>query len=266
MLTAATSGQVGAAAGALAFPVLGPVGVVAIRQWVAAIGLAVAVRPRWWTFTRAQWWPVLALAATQGIMNLTLYASVQRVGLGLGVTLEFLGPLALALLASRRLADLVGAVIALGAVIILARPQPSTDYLGIALGAVAGVCWAVYIVLNQVVGARHSGLTGSATAAMASAIVYVPIGIVVLLHSSLTWAAIGLAVTAGVLASAVTMVCDLTALRYVPRRTFSMFMSLHPVLGAVVGMVVLRQYLPVLDWAAIAVIVCVNAWTIQRSR
>ncbi|MFC4467031.1 hypothetical protein ACFPH6_21320 [Streptomyces xiangluensis] len=102
MVGSGLSNQVGASIAALAFPVLGPVGVVAVRQWVAAVVLLSAGRPNLRTFTAAQWRPVLGLAAVFATMNLTLYAAIDRIGLGFAVTLEFLGPLAVALASARR--------------------------------------------------------------------------------------------------------------------------------------------------------------------
>lgn len=101
MVGSGLSNQIGASVGALAFPVLGPVGVVAVRQWVAAVVLLGAGRPRLRGFGAAQWRPVLGLAVAYAAMNLTLYAAIDRIGLGLAVTLEFLGPLAVALATSR---------------------------------------------------------------------------------------------------------------------------------------------------------------------
>ena len=106
MLGSALSNQLGAATGALAFPAIGPAGVVAVRQWVAAVVLLAAGRPRIRRFGWSQWWPVLLLALVFATMNLSLYTAVSRVGLGLAVTLEFLGPLTVALAASRRRTDL----------------------------------------------------------------------------------------------------------------------------------------------------------------
>lgn len=104
--------QTGAATGALAFPAIGPAGVVAVRQWVAGLVLLAVGRPRLRSFTWRQWWPVLCLAMVFATMNLTLYTAIDRIGLGLAVTLEFLGPLAVALAASRRLVDLLCALVA----------------------------------------------------------------------------------------------------------------------------------------------------------
>ncbi len=142
MTGSAASNQFGAATAALAFPVLGPAGVVAVRQWVAGALLLAAVRPKFASFTRQQWWPVLALALIFATMNLSLYVAIDRIGLGLAVTLEFLGPLSVALLASRRATDIGCALIAGAAVVVLARPQPGTDYAGIILAMLAAACWA----------------------------------------------------------------------------------------------------------------------------
>jgi inner membrane transporter RhtA len=182
MLGSGLSNQVGAATGALAFPVIGPAGVVAVRQWVAAALLWAVGRPRIRHFTWPQWWPVLLLALVFATMNLSLYTAIGRIGLGLAVTLEFLGPLGVALAASRRRVDLACALAAGMAVIVLARPQPTTDYLGIALALVAAVCWASYILLNRLIGRRLPGAEGSAAAAGLSALLYIPVGILTLLH------------------------------------------------------------------------------------
>src|SRR5215469_1533897 len=137
MSGSALSCQLGAATAAIAFPALGPAGVVAIRQWVAGAVLLSVGRPRFRTFTWRQWWPVLSLAAVFATMNLSLYVAIDRIGLGLAVALEFLGPLAVALAASRRRIDLSCALVAGAAVVVLTRPQPTTDYAGIGLGLLA---------------------------------------------------------------------------------------------------------------------------------
>ncbi|HET6859734.1 MAG TPA: EamA family transporter, partial [Streptomyces sp.] len=165
MVGSGLSNQMGASVGALAFPVIGPVGVVAVRQWVAAVVLLSAGRPKLRAFTAAQWRPVLGLAVVFATMNLTLYMAIDRIGLGLAVTLEFLGPLAVALAASRRRIDLACASAAAAGVLVLTRPQASTDYLGIGLALTAAVCWGCYILLNRTVGRRLPGLEGSAAAA-----------------------------------------------------------------------------------------------------
>jgi inner membrane transporter RhtA len=263
MTGSAASTQLGAATAALAFPVLGPAGVVAVRQWVAGAVLLTAARPKFASFTRQQWLPVVALALIFATMNLSLYTAIDKIGLGLAVTLEFLGPLSVALLASRRVIDLGCALIAAAAVVVLARPQPSTDYLGIVLALLAAACWAGYILVNRVVGTRLPGSQGPAAAACLSALLYVPVGVWILASHQVTGVALGRAATAGLLCSAVPMVADVLALRRVPARLFGVFMSVNPVFAALTGVIVLRQSLALADWLAIATIVTANAVSVS---
>lgn len=267
MLTSAAANQTGAACGALAFGVLGPAGVVAVRQWIAAITLLATARPRLRSFTAAQWRLVLLLAIVYGTMNLSLYTAISRLGLGLGMTLEFLGPLTVGLAASRRRVDLACAVVAGAGVAVLARPQPSTDYAGIALGLLAAACWAGYILLNRELGERIPGAQGSAAAACVSALAYVPVGIVVLVRHPPTATALACAAAAGILSSAVPLLTDLLALRRVPAGYFGIFMSVNPVLAALAGLVILHQSLSWESWLSIAAIVAANAIsTLTRQR
>jgi inner membrane transporter RhtA len=266
MTGSAASAQLGAATAALAFPVLGPAGVVAVRQWVAGAVLFTTVRPRFGSFTRAQWRPVLALALIFATMNLSLYLAIDRIGLGLAVTLEFLGPLSVALLASRRAIDLGCALVAGTAAVVLARPQPSTDYAGIGLAVLAAACWAGYILVARVVGARLPGSQGPAAAASLSALLYVPVGIWVLVSHPVTVTALGRAATAGLLCSAVPMVADLLALRRIPARFYGVFMSVNPVFAALTGLVALGQSLAGLEWLAIAAIVTANGVSMSAGR
>nr|WTA00776.1 EamA family transporter [Streptomyces sp. NBC_00857] len=265
MLGSGLSNQTGASIAALAFPVLGPAGVVAVRQWVAAVVLGAVGRPRLRHFTAAQWRPVLGLALVFAGMNLSLYTAIERIGLGLAVTLEFLGPLTVALAGSRRRVDLVAAVAAAGAVVVLTRPTPSTDYLGIGLALLAATCWGCYILLNRTVGARLPGLEGSAAAAAVSGALYLPVGAWVLWHHPPTPAALGCALAAGVLSSAVPFLADLLALRRIPAHFFGVFMSVNPVFAALAGLAVLGQRLDFLAWLAIAVIVGANTAAVSTA-
>ncbi|MFI7413531.1 EamA family transporter [Streptomyces sp. NPDC049627] len=266
MIGSGLSNQTGAALGSLAFPVLGPVGVVAVRQYVAALVLMAVGRPRLRTFTWRQWWPVTLLSVVFGTMNLSLYSAIDRIGLGLAVTLEFLGPLTIALATSRRRIDVCGAVIAAAGVVTLMRPRPSTDYAGMALGLLAAVCWASYILLNRTVGRRIPGAQGAAAASCLSALLFLPIGAVVALRHPPTAGALAFAVAAGVLSSAVPYLADLFTLRHVPARAFGLFMSVNPVLAAMVGLIGLGQDLGMPEWAGIGAIVAANTLSMLTSR
>ena len=265
MTVGATSNQLGAGVGALAFPVLGPLGVVAVRQVVAAAVLLPSARPRVRQMTWAQWWPTLLLAAVFGGMNLSLYASIDRIGLGPAVTLEFLGPLAVAVAASRTRVDIASAVLAAAGVYVLVLPGSPGDLLGVALGVVAACCWAAYIVLNRVLGARMPGVQGPAVASAVSALAFLPVVAVLVLDGRLAGTPLACAAAAGVLSSVVPYAVDLTALRHVPARVFGVFMSAHPVLAAVVGLVVLGQALRLHEWVGIAVVVAANALGVRRT-
>jgi inner membrane transporter RhtA len=265
MVGSGLGSQSGAAVGALAFDVIGPVGVVAVRQWVAGVVLLAVGRPRLRSFTRQQWVPVLGLAAVFAVMNVSLYSAVDRIGLGLAVTLEFLGPLAVALAGARHRATLGCLAPAVVGVVLLTRPQPSSDYVGVALALLAALCWAGYILLNRTIGQRTPGVAGSAAAGAVSALLYVPVGIAVLIANPPTPTALACAAAAGVLASVVPFLFDLLALRRVPAPVFGIFMSGSPVYAALIGAVVLGQALAVLDWAGIALVVLANVGAVRLS-
>ncbi|OPF74660.1 EamA family transporter [Streptomyces antioxidans] len=266
MIGSGLSNQTGAAIGSHAFPVIGPVGVVAVRQYVAAAVLLAVGRPRLRGFTWWQWRPVVGLAVVFGTMNLSLYSAIDRIGLGLAVTLEFLGPLCIALIGSRRRVDACCALVAAAAVVTLMRPRPSADYLGMGLGLLAAVCWASYILLNRTVGRRVPGAQGSAAAAGISALMFLPVGIAVAVHRPPTVSAVAYAIVAGVLSSAVPYLADLFTLRRVPAQAFGLFMSVNPVLAALVGRVGLGQHLGWAEWISVAAIVAANALSILTRR
>lgn len=259
MLSGATSNQFGAAVGATAFDAIGPVGVVAVRQIVGAAVLMPVVRPPLNRFTRAQWWPILLLGLVFVTMNLTLYLAVDRIGLGLAVTLEFLGPLGVALASSRRLLDLFCAVIAFAGVWILVLPGPASDLIGVGFGLIAACCWASYILLNRVIGRRTAGLHGAAAATLVAAVMSAPVVVVFAVQGRFDAMSILAAVAAGVFCSAFPYALDLLALRRVPTSVFGVFMSINPVIAALAGLIVLHQVPVAHEWLGIAIIVAVNA-------
>ena len=253
------SNQIGAGIGAHAFAAVGPAGVVAVRQLVAAAVLLSAARPPLHRFTWKQWWPALLLGGTIAVMNICLYVAIQRIGLGLAVTLEFLGPLAIALTRSRSRLDLLCAVCAGVGVYVLVLPGPSSDYLGIGIAAAGAACWAAYIMLNRVVGRRLPGLQGPAAATLVSMVLYLPVAVLIFFAGSLTAPALLFSVVAGVLCSVIPYAADLVALRHVRPAFFGVYMSINPLLAALSGMIVLGQILALHEWLGIGVIVATNA-------
>ena len=266
MLASGMSNQVGAAVGARAFGAIGPAGVVAFRQVVAAAVLLPVARPSIRRMSWAQWWPTLLLAGVFACMNLSLYTAIDRIGLGLAVTLEFLGPLGVALAASRTRLHLLAAVSAAVGVYVLVLPGPSSDYLGIGLALLAAGCWAAYIVLNRIVGARLPGLQAPAVATLLSALVYLPVLFALNAEGRLIGLPVLYAITAGVLSSVVPYAADLTVLRHIPARFFGTFMSMHPVWAALAGLVLLGQVLNAHEWIGIVVVALSNAVAVMSTK
>lgn len=266
MTASAASNQLGAAVGAHAFAAIGPAGVVAVRQFVAAAVLLPMARPNLRRFTWAQWWPTIALGLVFATMNLSLYMAIDRIGLGLAVTLEVLGPLGVALAGSRTRQDFLFVLVAAVGVYVLVLPGPSSDYLGVGLGLLAAGCWAAYILLNRLVGARLPGLQAPAVATAMSATLYVPVAVLLVLHGKLTGMSILYAVGAGVFCSVVPYAVDVIALRKVPARLFGLAMSVHPVLAALAGLVVLGETLELHHWAGILLVVTANALAVTCSK
>ena len=263
MVSSSLGSQTGAAIGALAFPVLGPVGVVAVRQWVAGVILLAVGRPRLRVVQAAGVGAVIGLAVVFAAMNVSLYTAIDRVGLGLAVTLEFLGPLSVALVGARtatsagprRTLTTICALLAGAGVVVLTRPQPTTDYVGVGFGLLAAVCWAATSCSTAPLGQRVPGVEGSAAAGALSALVYVPVGIAILIAHPPTPAALACALAAGVLSSVVPFLADLLALGRVPAHSFGIFMSLSPVFAAAIGAAFLGEALAAVDWLAIGLIV-----------
>lgn len=258
MLASSASNQVGAAVGASAFPAIGPIGVVAVRQIVTALVLVPSVRPRLRGLRADQWRPILALVVVLSVMNLSLYAAIDRIGLGLAVTLEFLGPLTVAVASSRRAMDIAGAVLAGIGVVVLTSPGPTTDVIGIALGLLAATAWGCYILLNRTLGQRLPGLQGTAVASLVAAAAWSPIAVVGFAFHAPTAAAIGLAIACGLMSSIVPYVADLLALRRVPAHIFGTFTSVNPIWAALAGWLLLHQPLHVHEWVGIGLIVISN--------
>ncbi|WP_051171923.1 EamA family transporter [Microbacterium indicum] len=266
MLASSASNQAGAALGATAFPAIGAVGVVAVRQLVAALILTPVVRPRLRGLRRDQWVPIIGLALVFSVMNLSLYAAVDRLGLALAVTLEFLGPLTVAVAGSRRLVDLGCALLAGVGVVVLTGPGPSSDVVGIALGLVAATAWGAYILLNRALGRRLPGLHGTAAASLVTGAAWTPIAAVWFALHTPTACGIALAVACGLLSSVLPYVADLLALRRIPAPVFSTLTSINPVWAALAGWIVLGQALATAEWTGMGLIVASNAVVSARGR
>ncbi len=251
--------------GALAFPVLGPAGVVAVRQLVAAVALMALSRPSLRRLVWGQWWPVLVLAGIFSVMNLSLYVAIDRIGLGLAVTLEFLGPLAVALFGSRGRSELMIAIGAATGVYVLILPDASSDLIGVGLALFAAACWAGYILVNRVAGSRLPGVEAPALAATISTFLYLPVLVALVAQGRLDGIPLLYALAAGVLSSVVPYATDLVVLRSVPPRLFGVLMSAQPGLAALAGLVVLGQVPALHEWIGVAMIAGANVLAVTRA-
>jgi inner membrane transporter RhtA len=249
--------QFGSAFADKLFPQAGPGGVVLLRLLLSAIILLAVARPALRGRTRAD----LSAAVTFGLvlagMNWSFYEALNRLPLGAAVTIEFTGPLVVAVAGSRRLLDVIWVVLAAGGVLLLALrgSQHGIRALGVVLALVAATCWALYILLSQRVGRSFARLDGLAIALGVGTFLVLPAGIVqggsALVHPSIV--AGGLAVA--MLSSLIPYSLEITALRRLSAYRFGLLMSLQPAVAALAGVIVLGQPLTVVLTIALAMVV-----------
>lgn len=255
ILAGIVSIQVGAALAKNLFAVLPPEAVVSVRLVTAALALVCVARPRLRGQTRGDLALVGAFGATIAVMNSSIYQSMARVPLGVAVTVEFLGPLAVAVLGSRRVRDLLWVLLAGGGVLLLARGGGGVDAIGVAWALLAAAAWAGYIVLSARTGRRFAGSSGLAVAMSVGAVLAAPVGLAqggtALLHPALL--AFGAGV--GLLSSALPYALEMEALRRMPARVFGILMSLEPAVAALVGLAILGEVLAVRQWIAIGCVI-----------
>jgi inner membrane transporter RhtA len=262
---AACSVQGGAAVAKSLFPELGPAGVVFLRLLFGSLALWAIARPQ----LRGRSAQDLRLVAALGIvlvsMNITFYESLERTPLGIAVTVEFLGPLAVAVIASRRRVDLVWVALAGAGVALLANGGGTpVEPLGIVLAAVAGFFWACYILLGIRVGRAFAGASGLAPAMMVGTLLIAPWGIVSAGGNLGDAQLVGAGVGVGLLSSALPWSLELEAMRRLPAQVFGVVLSLEPAVAAIAGLLLLDEHLHVRAWAAIALVVVASAGAAGR--
>jgi len=244
VLTSIASVQVGSAIARMLFDELGAAGITLLRIGLAALLLLAVVRPRVRAWTPAMWRAVVLLGVAMAAMNLVFYQALRTVPLGVAVTVEFLGPLLLALVQTRRLLDLLWALLAACGVVLLgAGPTDAVPLTGLALALLAGLCWAAYILASASVGRLLPGTGGLAVALGVATLLALPFGAqgaaVVVSRPGLLLAAAAVALLSSVLSYGL----ELVALRRIPTQVFGVLMSLEPGAAAVAGLVVLGEQL-----------------------
>ena len=261
VLAAVVSVQFGGALAATLVPQIGAGGSVTLRLLFATAILWAIARPRLGVHDRAAWLTVLGFGCALGLMNLAFYASLAHLPIGVAVTIEFLGPLTLATALSRRLRDL-GAVVAaaVGVVLIsqaLDTPPAEVEWVGLGLAALAGACWAAYILASGRAGRQFPKLEGLALAMAVALVVTLPFGI----GSVPSWTGesilkgVGIAVMSSVLPYSL----ELAALRHLSARVFGILLSLEPAAAALAGLVVLGQRLGRVQLLGMALVVLASA-------
>ena len=260
--------QTGAALAKGLFAVTGALGAVALRLGLGAVVMLIAWRPSF-RLSRRALLAALAYGVVLAAMNMTFYQAISRIPLGMAVTVEFLGPLTVALVGSRRLLDALWAVFAATGVVLLTEGGTGAiSWLGVAFALGAALFWGLYIPLSAKLGEHTTGGGGLAIAMTVAAVVAVPFGVAqagtALLHPVALAAGLGVALLSGVVPYSV----ELEALRRIPPRVFGVLMSLEPAVGAIVGLIVLGQALGPGQWAAIALVVAASvgaSWTSRQT-
>ncbi|MFE1380157.1 DMT family transporter [Streptomyces sp. NPDC058740] len=256
--------QFGSAVAVLLMPRAGALGVVTLRLVLAAAVLLVVCRPRVRGYSRADWGTVLAFGAAMSGMNILFYLAVDRIPLGAAVTLEVLGPLALSVVASRHLANLLWAGLALAGVVLLSGGGfDRLDPAGAAFALAAGAMWAGYIVFSARTGRRFPQADGLALAMGVGAVISLPFGIVEAGDRLLVPSTIGLGLAVALMSSVLPYTLELLALRRLPASTFAILMSLEPAIAATAGFLVLHQALGATDALAIALVIAASMGAVR---
>ena len=233
--------QISAALSVVAFAHLGVLPTAAMRYQAAAVMLLLLFRPRLHGRSRADWALIVALGVTLAVMNSCYYEAINRIPIGTASTLEFLGPLAVAIGGSRRAWHVALAGLAGIGVVLIAGPSLHTSAPGLLLGCLTGALLAGYILLSDRVGRRTGGSDGLTLAIAVAGLVMLPLSIPAV--GSLDGPLVMRVIVAAIFGGALGLFLELRALRLTGPRTVGVLLSLDPALGAIVGLVALGQML-----------------------
>lgn len=257
LLIAMASIQSGASLAKSMFPIIGAQGTTTLRLLFASVIMLLILRPWRARLTAKSLKTVIVYGIALGGMNFLFYMSLRTVPLGIAVALEFTGPLAVAIYASRRPIDFLWIGLAITGLLLLIPTGASNDGIdltgaGYALGA--GVCWAFYILYGQKTGADN-GVQTAALGVMIAALFIAPIGIAHAGAALLTPALIPIAIAVAILSTALPYTLEMIALTRMPARTFGTLMSIEPAFGALSGLLFLHEILTFTQWIAISCII-----------
>ncbi|MFT4110900.1 EamA family transporter [Propionicimonas sp.] len=255
VLGAIVSVQFGAAFAKSLFTLTAPTAVAWLRMAAAALIFWVFARPRLRGRTWPEWRVVIGYGVALATMNWSIYMSFSRIPIGLAVTIEFLGPLAVALVGSRRARDLVWVALAAVGVVLLGVFPSTVDWIGIGFALLAGAAWAAYIVLSGPTGAAWEGVTGVSVGSLVGALVFLVPGLVTGGTSLWQPQVALLAVLVGVLSSVIPYGLEMVARRSIPASVFGILMSLEPAAAALAALLILGEQLSVVEIIAMACVI-----------
>ncbi len=258
--------QFGGALAATLIPQIGAPATVTLRLGLGVLLLLVVARPRLRGRVWRDWRAVLAFGTVLGLMNLSFYLALERLPLGVAVTIEFLGPLGLAAVMSRRRRDLVAVGVAgVGVVLVNGRELHAVDWVGVGFALMAGACWAAYILLSAETGRRFAQLDGLALAMVVSTVLVTPLGIATAGTELLTADVLLVGAAVAMLSSVLPYSLELLALRRMRPVVFGILLSLEPAVGALAGLIVLDQRLGPVRIAGMTCVVLASI-AVTRSR
>jgi inner membrane transporter RhtA len=265
VIGAALSVQCGAALATTLFEEAGALGAVWLRQAFGAAILIALSRGALRRLRGRPLAPVLALGGILAVMNSLFYESIDRVPLGVAVTAEFLGPLLVAALGSRRVEDFLWVLLAGGGVALLSSPSVDVDHLGLLLALGAGGCWALYIVVGKRLTSTWPLLDGLTVAMLVAAILIAPLGVASARGDLLDPSLLGVGVAVALLASVIPYLLELSALRRIRMSAFGILMSLEPAAAALAGALILSQRLSLLESVAIVLVIVASIGANRRA-
>ena len=268
ILLAVFSVQGGATIAKGLFPVIGPAGTASVRIGLSALILLTVFHPPVHRFTAAQWRAVVPYGVSIGVMNLIFYQALVRIPLGLAVTLEFVGPLGVAIVGSRRALDAVWTALAAIGIALIAPWQAGSaiDPLGVAIALLTGGCWAAYIALGGRVSRLLTGGVAVATGMSIATLTVLPFGLAGGGLGSFVPRLYAAGVALAVLSSALPFTLEMNALRALPGRTFSILMSLEPAVAALCGLVLLGEHLTKSQWLAVGLVIAASVGATVTAR
>jgi inner membrane transporter RhtA len=260
VLLAIISVQCGAAIAKTLFPALGAAGTASIRIGVSALILLLAYRPNLKQITAQQWKIVIPYGLSLGAMNLVFYFAIERIPIGLAVTLEFIGPLLVAIIGSRRIVDYLWVLLAAAGIVLIAPWTNSRiDTLGVLFALLAGALWAAYIVLGGKISKIMNSGQAVSTGMLFAALLILPFGFYENGLINLTPKLFGMGVALALLSSAIPFTLEMKALGQLPPRTFSILMSLEPAAASICAFIFLQEKLNLYELLAVICVVVASA-------